>query len=107
MSDFVNLRVIDLGSPFFFGVGRDMTDDERARAERNGRFDNPPMSVLGITEGMAGVDGKPLAHLFAAAPDMLAALERCLEVFINQGWDDDLIAAKEARAAISKAKGEA
>ena len=47
------------------------------------------------------------ARLIAAAPDMLAALERCLEVFVNQGWEDDLIAAKEARAAISKAKGEA
>ena len=47
------------------------------------------------------------ARLIISAPDLLEALESCLDVFINQGWDDDLIAAKKARAAIAKAKGEA
>lgn len=66
------LRVIDLDSPFFWGVGRDMTDEERAEAERHGRYDNPPMSVLGITDGLAAVEGKDMAELFAASPNLLA-----------------------------------
>jgi hypothetical protein len=65
------LRVIDLDSPFFWGVGRDMTDDERRNAEKHGRYDNPPMSVLGITDGLAAVEGKELAELF------VASLQRC------------------------------
>jgi len=71
------LRVIDLDSPFFFGVGRDMTDEERANAERHGRYDNPPMSVLGVTsEGLAAVDGKELAQLFVTAPKLLAVAQK-------------------------------
>lgn len=72
------LRVIDLDSPFFWGIARDMTDEERADAERHGRHDNPPMSVLGITNGLAAVEGKDLAQLLAAAPELLAACEEAL-----------------------------
>lgn len=71
------LRVIDLDSPFIWGVGRDMNDEERANAEKRGRHDNPPMSVLGIArDGSAGVDGKELAELFAAAPETAAEHDR-------------------------------
>jgi hypothetical protein len=74
------LRVIDLDSPFFWGVGRDMTPDERRNAENHGRYDNPPMSVLGVTrEGLAAVEGKDLAQMFAAAPLMLEAINYVLE----------------------------
>ncbi len=88
----LNLRVIDLDSSFFFGVGRDMTDEERAEAEKHERFDNPPMSVLAVTrEGYAAVDGKELAELFAGSPEILDAL-RLLWGFLedvgksNPGW---------------------
>lgn len=71
------LRVIDVGSPFFFGVGRDMTDEERENAERHGRYDNPPMSVLGVTrEGLAAVEGKDMAEMFAASPRLLDLAEK-------------------------------
>jgi len=99
------LRVIDLDSPFFFGVGRDMTFTERMDAERHGRYDNPPMSVLGVTsEGLAAVEGEELAQMFAAAPDMLGALKSVVEAWENpeMGW----IAADRVRAALAKASGE-
>jgi len=71
------LRLIDLDSPWLFGIGRDMTDEERENAERHGRDDNPPMSVLGVTsEGLAAVDGKELAQLFVAAPKLLAVAQK-------------------------------
>lgn len=69
-------EVIDLDSPFVFGIGRKTTPEERAEARKHGRTDDPPMSVLGITsDGMAGVFGEGTAHMFAASPDLLAALE--------------------------------
>lgn len=40
-----------------------------------------------------------------ASPELLEAAQRSLQVFINQGWEDDLIAAKELKAAIAKATG--
>jgi hypothetical protein len=99
------LRTIDLDSPFFFGVGRDMTDDERAHARKNGRFDNPPMSVLGITDGLAAVDGKELAEMFAASPLMLAALRHLEEGLSNEEkhgtWDAEYMLDKIIRPAIA------
>ncbi len=74
------LKVIDLDSSFFWGVGRDMTDGERKEAEAHGRFDNPPMSVLGITDGLAAVEGQALATLFSAAPELLEALQVAFDV---------------------------
>lgn len=56
-----------------------------------------------------GVQGKSKeeemanAYLIAAAPDLLEAAQQAIQVFINQGWDDDLIAAKTLKAAIAKA----
>ncbi len=55
-----------------------------------------------------GSDAEAKATLFAAAPDLLEALERCLAA-IPQGqtahkWEIE--AADAARAAIAKAKGE-
>ena len=108
------LRVIDLDSPFLFGVGRDMTDEERENAEKHGRYDNPPMSVLGVThEGLAAVDGKDLAQLFVASPQMLAALERlekaCNAVHEVCGGTPQheamWLAQLEARDAITEATG--
>lgn len=43
------------------------------------------------------------AHLIAAAPDLLGALERMVEAF----GDNNGMAAKAARAAIAQARGEA
>jgi hypothetical protein len=77
-----SIRIIDVDSPFMFGLGRDMTGKERKEAEKHGRFDNPPMSVLGVThEGLAAVADKELAHLFAAAPEMLEALKEAEAAF--------------------------
>jgi len=70
------LRVIDLDSPFFWGVGRDMTDEERVNAEKHGRYDKPPMSVLGITDGLAAVEGEGMAQMFASSPRMLGLVAR-------------------------------
>lgn len=44
------------------------------------------------------------AHLIAAAPDMLEALEECVEAFAALGIDATL-PVLHARAAIAKAKG--
>ena len=43
--------------------------------------------------------------LAAAAPDLLEAAEAALQVFVNHGWDDDLIASSKLKSAIVKAKG--
>jgi hypothetical protein len=47
------------------------------------------------------------ARLVAAAPDLLEAAKQALQVFVDQGWDDDLSAAKSLKAAIAKAEGKA
>lgn len=47
------------------------------------------------------------AHLIAAAPKMLEAAKQALQVFVDQGWDDDLSAAKSLKSAIAKAEGKA
>jgi plasmid maintenance system antidote protein VapI len=47
-----------------------------------------------------------LACISTQRDEMLEALQSCFDVFVNQGWDDDLIAAKNAKAAIAKAKSE-
>ena len=85
MSEFPELHVVDLDSPFVFGLGRQMTEEERAEARSHGRFDDPPMSVLSVDQdGLAAVRGKELAYLFATAPDMLAALKTLLAY-----WEED------------------
>lgn len=109
------LRVIDLDSPFFFGVGRDMTFDERMLAEKHGRYDNPPMSVLGVTsEGLAAVEGEHLAQMFAAAPDLVGALKTLLAVsecadetgYVEDcGFVDIETVQQRARDALAKALG--
>lgn len=45
------------------------------------------------------------AHLIAAAPDLLAALEDCANWLSRSVRDDDREMAEDARAAIAKAKG--
>lgn len=82
-NSFPNLKVIDLDSSFFFGVARDMTDEERLDAVKHGRYDNCPMSVLGITDGMAAVDGEALAQLFASSPKLFKALQDLLPITIE------------------------
>ena len=47
------------------------------------------------------------ARLIAAAPELLEAAKQALQVFVDQGWDDDLSAAKSLKAAIAKAEGKA
>jgi len=54
---------------------------------------------------VARLDGDPeLTPLYAAAPDLLAALERAVEAAENPGKDYDWIG--EASAALAKARGE-
>ena len=67
---------------------RDMTSKAR-----NGGF---------VSAVCPGPDGPANARLIAAAPDMLAALER-LEAVREPG--DEIAALEQARAAIAKAKG--
>ena len=106
------LRVIDLDSPFFWGVGRDMTDEERRNAERHGRYDNPPMSVLGITDGLAAVEGKDLAQLFATAPKLLAACQMMDACHGTTEWAMEQLSIRERdairaiRAAIAESLGQ-
>ncbi len=45
------------------------------------------------------------ARLIAAAPDLMESAKAALQVFVNQGWEDDLLAAKALKAAIAKATG--
>lgn len=40
-----------------------------------------------------------------AAPDLLEAAKKALRVFVDQGWDDDLEAAKSLQSAIAKYEG--
>ncbi len=48
------------------------------------------------------------AHLLAAAPDLLAALERAVETLAQFGWGVETeVAIRTGRAAIAKAYGEA
>jgi hypothetical protein len=97
------LRLIDLDSPWLFGIGRDMTDEERENAERHGRDDNPPMSVLGVThEGLAAVDGKELAQLFVAAPEMAQELIQCEAILSLGPWSGTL---NRVREVLTKALG--
>ena len=71
------LRLIELDSPWLFGIGRDMTDEECENAEKHGRNYKLPMSVLGVThEGLAAVDGKDLAQLFVFSPKLLAVVRK-------------------------------
>jgi len=50
---------------------------------------------------------KEMADLLCAAPDLLEAAKQALQVFVDQGWDDDLSAAKSLKAAMAKAEGKA
>lgn len=45
------------------------------------------------------------AALIAAAPEMLAALKACVEMYGDENPEDDWTAMKKARAAISRASG--
>lgn len=79
-----SLLVVDLDSPFFWGVAREMTPEERKKAEAHGRYDNPPMSVLGVTsDGLAAVEGKDMAQLFATSPKLLDALRNLLPIAVD------------------------
>lgn len=101
-------RLIDIDSSWFHGVGRDMTEQEREYAISKGRLDNPPMSLLGITkDGLAGVDGKEIAQLFAASPTLLAALRNLEEGLsdeeVAQEWDAEYMLTHIIRPAIRAA----
>jgi len=96
------LRVVDVDSPFFFGVARDMTEEERKNAEKHGRYDNPPMSVLGVTrEGLAAVEGKELAQLFVSAPKLLAACQMMDECHGTTEWAMGQLSVREKDALLA------
>jgi hypothetical protein len=68
---------------------------------------------VGVVERVDGI-GEANARLIAAAPELLEALERCLDRMIQLGAEDEPVegetigpcsACQAARAAISKAKG--
>jgi len=72
--------------------GRVLADDERKTI-----IHEPPCSPFN-EQGMAD------ARLIAAAPDLLEALELCLNAVRLAGWEGDFCAEK-ARLAIAKANG--
>ena len=61
-------------------------------------------SIVSVYETSKQLE-RELAETIAQRDELLEALQSCFEVFVNQGWDDDLIAAKNAKAAIAKLKG--
>jgi len=71
-----------------------------------GIYSEPAPEGLKLVASTWGPQAKVNAHLIAAAPDLLAALKRLVDIF-----DDDLIAIENpssmdaARAAIGKAEG--
>jgi hypothetical protein len=76
--------------------------------------DNGSVILYGEAGEDCGIRGKDIeertanAHLIAAAPDLLAALERIIDeckVFCNDSMDIDNYAVDQAREAIRKAKG--
>jgi hypothetical protein len=95
---FPTLEIVDLDSPFFFGVARKMTPDERKDVFAHGVMDDRPMSVLGIADGLAAVDGKDLAQLFVAAPEMVAELMQCEAILSLGPWSATLDRVREVLA---------
>lgn len=103
------LHLIDIDSPWIWGVAREATKEEKQTAELHGRFDDPMMSVLGVTsEGVAGVMGKPLATLFASSPEMLVVLDQIRDMTSGESEDPERDLARIhdlAAAMILKATG--
>jgi hypothetical protein len=62
-------------------------------------------------KGIPSAQDRAIADLFAAAPDLLAALERCADVIGHYPCSDGkhpngfVVALEHARAAIAKARG--
>ena len=64
--------------------------------------------VAAVSKGITpDPSGQANACLIASAPDLLEAAQSALQVFVNQGWDDDLLAAGKLKSAIAKATGRA
>jgi hypothetical protein len=85
------------------------SQDEDTRGNPTWRIDSPTVSLIAsLSYANAGerAEGIHDAHLIAAAPELLAALEVVMEPF-SKFSDDNLLFdwMRQARAAIAKAKG--
>jgi hypothetical protein len=80
---------------------RDSSDPQRAEIEIIASY---PTEYGHSSRTVAAAFGEANAHVIAAAPDMLEALERFMADF-EQDAADDRTAIVLARAAIAKAKG--
>lgn len=69
-------------------------------------FDDPGSPRIGVAKAYKNKNAEANARLIAAAPDLLAALERVLECRrFKISLDTNAAALEQARAAIAKAKG--
>lgn len=89
----LTLKVVQKSDPEQFGI-------ESNHHEAEGEWRD-------IYVNFSGYFGKFGPHMFAAAPEMLEALKKLASIdFGSHGWDEFAeSAAREARAAISKAEG--
>lgn len=76
---------------------------DKASAASQKQKENP-MKTDTITFTQITAIDKANANLVHAAPDLLEAAKQALQVFIDQGWDDDLKAATMLKSAIVKAE---
>lgn len=91
--------------PWKVGAITSKGNNIQIRAQKlNTEFEICP-AVLGGW-GTSVEENKYNAHLIAAAPDLLAALEQAITSMQDSGYSNDHVSVKSARAAIAKAKGQ-
>lgn len=109
---FPKLKLIDIDSPFFVGIGYTPSPEEKKELGVEDD-DDRPMSILGLTmDEVAGIDyggaGRRLAQLFVVAPELLESLgvmtQLCKLKYGN--LDKDVYAEiLKAEAVLAKATG--